>query len=244
MKVHPGQIRGLLLGEQRSGKSTRERVWTDKITNWTYRGVDVVRCILVFDRNHEDDIWNGAGPVVSTVSEFWSACDEASVSSGAAELHLLPRVVVRAGMEPQNYREFLRLAIDQGDFLVVFCEGSDWAPSQRAAWPVVEIGRGITLDTIFRAGRHIPDSEGVPRHIHWMLDTQEAIGLSPLIRNQANLVSTGALEGANNLRWVRDNFGRDGYELAKKAQALGEHQWLLLRNKMRARVPKFPLKID
>lgn len=240
--THPGQIRGLLLGEQKSGKSTRERAWTDKIIEWSYRGIDVVRCTLIFDRNHEEAIWAGAGPVVSTLSEFWNVANEMSRQAGAENIHLPARVVVRAGMEVKGYVDFLELAIDEGDFLVVFCEGSDWAPS-RGRWPVDEIERGVRLEHLFRQGRHIPDRDGNPQHFHYIMDTQEAIGLAPLVRNEANLVATGPLEGDNNLRWVRQNFGQDGSSLAARAQALGTHEWLILRNKLDRRVPRFPLEV-
>ncbi|OGO03082.1 MAG: hypothetical protein A2Y72_03320 [Chloroflexi bacterium RBG_13_53_26] len=236
------QIRALLLGEQRSGKSTRERVWTDKIVAWTSYGIPVVRSVLVFDRNNETEIWDGAGPIVDSVDGFWKACRDASEAAGLECISVLPRVVVRAGVDVEPYRDFLRLAIDEGDFLIVLCEVSEWAPSS-GRWPIDEIGRGVRLSHIFRQGRHIPDREGDPQKIHYLCDTQEAIGISPLLRNQANFVASGPLEGDNNMRWVRQNFGRDGDQLAASVQSAGEHEWTILRNKLDKGVPKFPQKV-
>jgi hypothetical protein len=236
------QIRGLLLGEQRSGKSTRERLWTDKIVTWSIYGIPVVRSILVFDRNNETEIWDGAGPVIDSVDGFWEACEKASREAGLEHISVLPRVVVRAGVDVEPYRDFLRLAIDEGDFMVVLCEVSEWAPSS-GRWPIDEIGRGVRLSHLFRQGRHIPDREGDPRKIHYLADTQEAIGISPLLRNQANFVASGPLEGENNLRWIRQNFGRSGEQLALGVQGAQEHEWTILRDKLDRGVPRFPMRI-
>jgi len=231
------RIGALLLGEQGSGKTTRERIWSDDLISWTRYNSYALDTCLVFDRLGEP-AWDGAGPVVDSIGAFNEACFELSLELGLEHEALPRRVVVRAGMDPKAYRPFLNFAVDQGNVLLVIPEASDWFPSHKGQWPVNRIRGDITLDTLLRMGRHVPNRDGELKHIHFITETQEAKGISPILRNQSNFVACGAIEGENNLTWVRHNFGRDSRELVERVQNLGSHEWITLRDKLGGGVPR------
>ena len=231
------RIGGLFLGEQGSGKTTRQRLWTDKLIGWARYQKFVLDSVFVFDRLREEQ-WIGAGPVCYSVSDYDECCYAAMVKNDSEHDILPRRIVFQSGMDPMFYLPFLRLAVEQGNVLCIFCEASDWFPSYKGQWPIMDICEGVTLDTYIRAGRHVTNKDGVICNCHYLTDTQESKGIHPLLRNQSNFVACGPIEGENNLSWIRDNFGSDGKAVARKAQSLGHHEWLVLRDKLGPGVPR------
>ncbi len=229
------RITGLIIGEPGSGKTTLERRWTDALLSSS------LTSIFVLDA-WDDEIWDDAGPICHDVVDYRAACRELAEQRGRAGGELIPRRAVwRCGVEPQGYATPLRLAVDEGHVLVVFCECDAWFPAGNRPWPVQSVREDVTMrDLILRGRAHIPNRAGERCAFHWIADTQYPQETAPLIRKVANPILCSSIEGAETLDWIRRNCGRGGRgkELATRVQNLEPHEWIALRGAMPRLAPR------
>lgn len=240
-------VRAFVIGEPGSGKTSRVAAWVRALARATFYNEPVFDSVFVFDRLRET-LWDNEHRVASieeyhqlTEDMWWQHAAEDPDGYG----RMIPRIVVwRLGPDVEPYALALREGIDQGNVLFVFVEAADWFPSNLLSWPVDKVrDDGIRLQHLIRMGRHIPNICGMLSPCHFITETQYAKDVSPLVRNAANYVATGCLEGETNLEWIRRNMG-EGKTTAEAVSRLEKHQWLELRNKVHRSIPSFPLSLS
>lgn len=176
------------------------------------------------------------GPLVRSLEEYSTCCALAGELHGREGRSVIPsRVIWRCGPDPAAYAPMIAEACDQGNIVLVLSESRLWYPNFRHQWPINEIpGRDdLTMEHLLTLGRaHIRNRSGERCAVHMILDSQDFMMLSPLVRKHCRTVLCGRLEGGEAFEIIRREFGDGTGELVRRVRELHDHEWIAVRGTM------------
>lgn len=174
------------------------------------------------------------GPLVRTLAEYEEVCRLFAVERKSKLPSLIPpRVIWRCGPYGAAYAPAIAEACNTGNIVLVMSESRLWFPNYRHDWPIDEIpGRDdITMEHLITMGRaHIKNRAGDRCALHMILDAQDFMMLSNLVRKNSDTVICGRLEGGEAFDIIRREFGDGTKTLVERVRKLKDHEWITVRS--------------